>query len=290
LASEIDEEIVEQLKRSKEILGEIIPIIMDSEGNILSGRHRERAGWALKHIADIEKMAQKLKVSTSMARDIIRLHLNVQRKPSKEETKAILLRMAKELEAKGIEKKNIASELTKYAPYTDRYIREILPDEYKHKEMAREIAELVPQKATAPVITEGRTAEETITRYPPEEKVYPRASAPRATEFRKPTDTEAEQLLIAELSRRGVNFLTQVPYVRESVDEIPKTYNVDILVGGNLAIEVEGEGSSSANNKERDDFFRSKGIRVFHIPNDCVMKYADLIADLIAYIWAISKG
>jgi very-short-patch-repair endonuclease len=272
LASEIDEEIVDQLKRSKEILGEIIPIIVDDDGNILSGRHRERAGWTLKHRCNIDAIVSRLNCSASMAREIVRLHCNVQRKPSKEETKAILLRIAKELELKGVEKKSIAGELKKYVPFSDRYIEELLPDEYKkieHRPKGEPELVRVLSKSTSN---------------------KPRASSPRASEFLMKADTEAEQLLVAHLSRRGVNFLTQVPFVRESEnkDGIQKTYVVDILVDGIIAIECEGEGSSSRDSS-RDSFFSSKGIKVFHIPNECIIKYADVIADLIAYIASIKK-
>jgi very-short-patch-repair endonuclease len=316
----LDEEALAKLKKSIEIVGQLYGVVRCKQhpDRILMGRHRLAVlgDKARLFDLDVDAKAKELGYSHDLMERLIIYHSNIQRQVSKEERREELIEMAKQLEKEGLQKEKIARRIAELVSLdlTERYVYELLPDEYKEKvkmeagkkggEKSAELSsakptvslekveeESVPQ-ATAPVITEGRTAEETITQYPPEERVYPIASAPRATEHRKPTDTEAEQLLTAELSRRGVEFLTQVPYVRESeftADGIPKTYTVDILIGGNMAIEVEGEGSSSANNKERDDFFRSKGIRVFHIPNSMIMKYADVVADLIAYIWVISK-
>jgi hypothetical protein len=51
----------------------------------------------------------------------------------------------------------------------------------------------------------------------------------------------------------------------------PLTYSIDILVVDSryrpVAIEVEGEGSSSKNNDARDAYLGSLGLSVMHVPN-----------------------
>lgn len=58
--SMIDNEMVQLLSRSREILGEMLPIIIDkSDGEILSGRHRKEAGWKRVTEMDVRDLAEK---------------------------------------------------------------------------------------------------------------------------------------------------------------------------------------------------------------------------------------
>ena len=144
---ELDRELVEMLSRSRMVLGEFYPIVIDFDDEVLAGSHREKAGWIKRIRVDTRDVARKLGVPVEVAKDIIRLHTNIQRKPSKEETAEILLRMAKALEKKGIPKEKIAAELCKYVPYSDRHIRRLLPDEYKqieHKPRELELRKTEP--------------------------------------------------------------------------------------------------------------------------------------------------
>ena len=130
--SQYDSETIDLLKRSIEQLGQIYSVIIDSDGEVLAGRHRLKAGATKKTTVDTGRIAERLGVSRKMAKLMIILHSNVQRKVSREETRELILEMAKELEAQGVPKEKIASELyKKYVPYSERYIRELLPDEYK---------------------------------------------------------------------------------------------------------------------------------------------------------------
>ena len=130
--SQYDSETIDLLKRSIEQLGQIYSVIIDTDGEVLAGRHRLKAGATKKTIVDTGKIAERLGVSRKMAKLMIILHSNVQRKVSREETRELILEMARELEAQGVPKEKIASELyKKYVPYSERYIQELLPDEYK---------------------------------------------------------------------------------------------------------------------------------------------------------------
>ena len=130
----IDNEAVENLKRSLSVVGQIYAVIVDEDGDIISGKHRALAGAPYKKIINIGEAARRLGVSKKAAKIIYRMHSNVQRKVSAEETKSELLALANELEAQGVPKDKIAAELVKWAPYSERYIRELLPEEYKQAE------------------------------------------------------------------------------------------------------------------------------------------------------------
>lgn len=160
-AEEVDAATVEQLKRSAIQQGELLPVIKDQHGNIISGRHRKAANpdWRETTIMVSDELDRLLKI----------IHFNVQRRPSREETAARLLKIAKILENKGVPKSDIAQNMSEIVPYSERYIRSLLPDEYKHVEMKREVlgepkfAELVPQTPSTTVqfkgIQESITAE-----------------------------------------------------------------------------------------------------------------------------------
>ena len=147
----LDSDLVEQLKKSKVIIGEQTPLIVDFDGEVLSGTHRKEAGWKKSETIDTKVIAEKLAVSILVAKELVRIHFNLQRKPSREETQASLLKIAKELELKGIPKEDISTEVTKLVPFSDRWVRELLPNEYKKPEKveaAKIGAELLPQKPT----------------------------------------------------------------------------------------------------------------------------------------------
>ena len=152
----IDQDIVNMLSTSKQLLGEMYPIIVDYDGEVLSGAHRKQAGWQKTCQIDTRQLAEKWQVTPLMAKDMVRIHMNIQRKPTREETQIILLRMAKELEAKGTVKENVASELAKFVTYSPSWIGELLPDEYKHKEKVEAGA------VGAKVLEQKRKTQETI--------------------------------------------------------------------------------------------------------------------------------
>jgi len=132
----VNEETIEQLKLSRGIIGEVHAMVVDYDGEILSGQHRKKAGWEKVHNVDSREMAKKCGVTPQMAKHMLKLHLNIQRKPSREETSELLLKMALELEKQEIEEMKIASELAKRVPYSHQYVLQLLPDRYKQLEKA----------------------------------------------------------------------------------------------------------------------------------------------------------
>lgn len=137
----LDENMVELLKRSVEQQGELLPVVKDQHGNLLAGRHRKAAkpDWRETTVMVTDELDRLLKI----------IHFNVQRRPSKEETATRLLEIAKILEDKGVELANISSQIAKLVPYSEQWIRELLPDKYKHVEFASE-----PKVVSPPITTQ----------------------------------------------------------------------------------------------------------------------------------------
>lgn len=132
----LDREAIEQLRKSKELQGALVPIMKDQYGNIISGRHRKQVdpNWPETTVEVKDELDRELKI----------IHYNVQRKPSRKETQKRLLRIAKILKAQCIAKENITAEVAKLVPYSDRYVRELLPDDYKQEAKVR-FVEVAPQ-------------------------------------------------------------------------------------------------------------------------------------------------
>lgn len=137
MSEELDENVVDLLKRSAEQQGELLPVIKDQDGNILSGRHRKAAKseWRESTVMVTDELDRLLKI----------IHFNVQRRPTQQETAGRLLQIAEILEGRGVQIDDICRQIAEIVPYSLRHIQRLLPDKYKHVEMKREIAKVVPQ-------------------------------------------------------------------------------------------------------------------------------------------------
>ena len=133
----MDKGAVDALRKSKELVGPLVPIVKDQNGNILSGRHRK--------YADANWPEVQVQVKDQLHRELLILQYNVQRKVSREETGQRLLRIAKILEVKGVEKERICAEITKLTGFSREYVRQLLPEEYRMVSKAREVGQLVDQ-------------------------------------------------------------------------------------------------------------------------------------------------
>lgn len=126
--SEIDQETVERLKKSTEIVGYLGEVVKDQDGAILSGRHRKAA--------DPEWPEKQVNVTDPLQRELLILHYNVQRTVPREETQRRLLRIAKLVESTGVAKNEVCSEVAKLVPYSHQYVTQLLPDDYKQSDKA----------------------------------------------------------------------------------------------------------------------------------------------------------
>lgn len=129
--TDIDQDTIEKLQKSIQIVGHLGEVIKDQEGTILSGRHRK--------LADPDWPEKEVTVTDPLQRELLIVHYNVQRTVSKEETQRRLLNIAKILESTGIPKNEICTKVAELVPYTPQYVRQLLPDEYKRVEFAPKI-------------------------------------------------------------------------------------------------------------------------------------------------------
>lgn len=132
----LNQEHIQDLRDSRKIIGELSPLVIDSDGEILAGIHRKEAGWLTTHYIDTEALAKDWNVPREVAKEMVRVNSNVQRRVKAEETQASLLKMAKAFEFHGIPKEKIAAEIARSVPFTHQYVLYLLPDKYKQTEKA----------------------------------------------------------------------------------------------------------------------------------------------------------
>ena len=113
--------------------------MLDRFGNVVDGLHRSRT--------DPKWKAEKLDwVKTDKDRVLVKLHANYRRSISKEELSREFIKLADILvrENKIEDPRDAASAIAKLVPYTERYVREILPPQYKHTEYSHVKEEFIP--------------------------------------------------------------------------------------------------------------------------------------------------
>lgn len=157
--SSINQENVEAIKRSLELVGPIQVIVKDQNGRTLSGRHRELAdqGWPIRTI----------EVKDAFHRELIILLSNVQRQITEEELKFRLNRIAMEYwiktkiwDEKGKKEIQIPEEKVCVALcemfdpeqgpriYRTRLIQQVLESRWKEKPAVKQGAKNAPQTTT----------------------------------------------------------------------------------------------------------------------------------------------
>jgi len=113
----------ESLQKSVKTVGELYPVLENQDGKILDGHHRLESN---------PKHHRKTVQTKNRAEEIlVRLHAHHRRQVPQEETKALLVELAQELEKSGVPKENVTAELCKVVPFSERYVRLLLPQEYK---------------------------------------------------------------------------------------------------------------------------------------------------------------
>lgn len=120
-----NQENVKMLKKGRDVLGELYPILKDGNGEIIDGFHRNLAGF----VTEVT-----LHPKSKFEKDLIRFWANHRRDITKSERKDEVVRLAKDLE-KDVPKEEIASTLAKNLPFDESYILKLLPPEYKHENL-----------------------------------------------------------------------------------------------------------------------------------------------------------
>ena len=115
-----------ELKKSEVTIGALYPVLLSKNGKVLDGKHRLEADatWPTK-VVDAESRKDEI---------LVRVHAHYRRRMPREETQTLLLELAQELEKEGLPKDAIASRIKMITPYSEKYILELLPSEYKRAE------------------------------------------------------------------------------------------------------------------------------------------------------------
>lgn len=260
----MDREVVEALRKSKSRLRWIYPTIKAKDGTILDGLHRQAAdpAWKTVTLQDID--TEEKKALTRIACNLVRREVSAEEKT---EMLGALARL-------GWDAQKIAGE----TGLSERVVYKYLPGEFKKPE----------PKQLASARRALRTEPEIVPTEATKREPYSKGLSETGSSHRVPTYTESEQLFSSALSAHKVNYRTQEIFEREgemTKDGKPKIYALDFfLLDKKVGIEIEGAGSSSKDNPERDAFFGSRGVAVAHLSNELVQKHAGEVAELIAIL------
>jgi hypothetical protein len=143
MSEEYDEEIVEWLRKSREQVGELEPVYVTPDGDVLDGKHRLKAypGWKTQvvQVEDIRKTVE-------------RIHRNIHRKMGNAEIKQAVLQLALAYEKLGIPREQLVDKIKETLPFSESYIRKLLPAKYKkeHKQKEKPAVKLLTEKPTTP--------------------------------------------------------------------------------------------------------------------------------------------
>ena len=121
---------------------------------------------------------------------------------------------------------------------------------------------------------------------------YDKGLSPLQSQHRQTQGTPAETKIMNTLNFYGIDYKYQQIFKREGKfngQGIEKSYVADFVLSHKIILEIEGEGSSSKDNEERDDFFRRLGYILIHIPNFIAIHYTYLLAQLLGIIVGTSK-
>ena len=167
-----DVEHIHNLMRSKQLVGELSPVIIDFDNEILAGACRKKAGFLRTYKVDSRKLASKWEVPVRVAKERVRLSSNIQRRVTKEETQKILVRIAKTFEQQGVPKEQIATKVIVNCPFSKRYVLELLPSQYKSEvkaEAGKKGGEATSAALSAPKPQDSRQPTVETRRYKPKE-------------------------------------------------------------------------------------------------------------------------
>lgn len=222
----------------------------------------------------------------------------------------VLGEAARELEKQGVQPGDIANRIVKDFGLSTSRVYRYLPNEFKMKEK-----QVSPGRPQSPVFTPktepvagptesaagpGVAAPEKVEEQPKEQRqvpvrpggpveVHPREPISQG-QYNKKVDTPAEMHLRECYDRAHVPYRGSVPFEivgEKTKDGKPKAYIVDFIVGldSPKGVEVEGEGSSSKDNPERDKYLKEHyGLDLAHLSNEHVMEYGDEIAAYTAVL------
>lgn len=290
----MDKEVIEALRKSKAAFRWLYPVLRAKDGSVVDGDHRLAADPSWKSITIAEVDSEEKKALARIACNFVRREVSAE---EKSEMLGALARL-------GWGVKKIAEE----TGLALRTLYKYLPAEAKKTTGPKGPREEIARRAISDHETIAKEASEKIP--------YSKGISHSQREGLRSQFTPSQISLMNGLQEKGVLFLAEqlVPVEKYRCPECRTQYSegniplpddrskgrpcpndnviveqmrerCDILIntpyGFQATLEVEGEGSSSKGNEEREKLLLNEGIRTVHIPNRMADEYPIEIADMV---------
>ena len=282
-------DILEELRESYRKLGPVRKVIRTQFG-IAAGNTRKKAvsEWPETY-KEVASLYEHLRISAAD---------NISEEKTAEWWQNIIKQAAQELQKQGIQPGEITGQLVKDFPLSERSIQRYLPADFKRpytksdsvSESGNGTVEHGPDfQPYRKGLSETASAHRVATNTPSENKLQSLLSYIPGLDadykYYEPIDREfrCPQCGIGRSDKEGVCGRCNSPLKQSS-------YHPDAVVDHWLVLEVEGAGSASADNEERDAYLTSKGKTIVHIPNDCVAKYPAVIKQFVEVLHSKVKA
>jgi hypothetical protein len=124
-----EDELLLTLRKLRELVGELYPVLVDEEGNIIDGWHRVKVNpnWHRKMV--------KCKDVSDKA--LVWLAAHARRSINPKELSVKMIQVAEKLLGEGVPRDQIVTKIAELTGYSERHVRRLLPAKYKAKEKAR---------------------------------------------------------------------------------------------------------------------------------------------------------
>ncbi len=144
------EAVVEGLRKTKQIVGPLFPAIVEKGTmNVLDGNTRKRS--------DPTWPEREVEITDPKQRILIPLFANYRRRVPREETQGQILHLIELLNREGVADEQMTAKICELLPFSERYIRSLMPSKFKKTEKAHKQDE----KFRPPVLTEEEEKETT---------------------------------------------------------------------------------------------------------------------------------
>ena len=302
---------IDRLARSFSQIGQFVPDIYAAEdGALIRGNHSHAASIKAgtretREARRIQPIAQKFGVSLDLAKDIVALHLDVQRPVPRMETQARLISIAKRLAVDGMPEK-VAARMADMIPLSPAEIYGLLPPQYKElKRSEGTIAGIAKAKASS---TRGPSITTT--------SLYPESATSATTSLSLPSfsasttsqtgplgHTFSDDLLAAHYPFKGADYVAvdkwrciyencdQTTRQRPNFNRSCKNGHKDSWERISLRMEtpltIAGKRLSlegSEGDKERDMLLAKQGVVALHLPEEMVEKWGWKLAELLTVL------
>lgn len=114
---------IEGLRKSVKTVGKLLPCIENQDHKALDGSHRKAL--------DPNWPTITVQTKNRFEEIQVRLTAHYRRRVPQDETRALIVEAAQELERSGVKKEHVCAKLIESLPYNPNYIRSLLPFEYK---------------------------------------------------------------------------------------------------------------------------------------------------------------